>query len=227
MDAVITAQFPIGKLRAAFVGNVLIFTLIGWIAAMLLVLFFQFHFLGPLNEFPQPARTIIFILAAVPGFLFGLWFAKKEINKGHWELTDSTLLRGIYGQQKFPLASIEKIIVGLPANKIAKAFQRAKPGTAPGASVDVLSAVDSRWKTVQTLALASAVKENSMLICFKDGSWLPLRLHLFPNGRSLMEALKERCKDRVIESYNYSPEELKRLRKRDVNELIPPPKREG
>jgi hypothetical protein len=226
MDNVITAEFPISKLRAAFVGNILIFTVIGWIAVMLLVLFFQFHFLGPLYEFPAPIRTIIFIAAVVPGLWFGLWFAKKQINKSRWQLTDSELLWGIHGQQKFPLASIEKIIVGLPPmNAIAKALQKAKPGTALGASVDALSAVDPQWKTNKALAIASAVKENSMLICFTDGSWLPLRLYLFPNGRALMDALRERCKDQVIESYDFSREELRRLRRHDINELIPPPKK--
>lgn len=224
MDDAITAEFPIGKLKAAFFGNVLIFTVIGWIPVMLLVLFLQFHFLGPLNGFPAPWGTIIFIAASVPGFLFALWFARKQINKGRWQLTDSELLCGIYGQQKFPLASVEKIIVGLPpTNAIVKGLQKAKPGTALGATVDVLSAVDSRWKTAKALADASTGKENSMLICFTDGSWLPLRLYLLPNGRELMAALKEQCRNRVIESYEFSPEELRRLRRRDVNELIPPP----
>lgn len=224
MQDAITAQFPIGKLRAAFIGNVAIFTLIGYVAVMLLVLFLQFHFLGPLYQFPRPINILIFVGSAVPGFLFGLWFAKKEINKGCWQLTASELLKGIRGQRKFPLDSIEKIIVGLPpTNALAKALQRAKPGTALGTSVDVLSTVQPAWNTVRDVSLAIAVKENSLLICFKDGSWLPLRLFALPNGRILMDALRDRCKDRVVESFNYSPEEVRRLRGRDMNELIPPP----
>ncbi|HSY44209.1 MAG TPA: hypothetical protein VK811_09895 [Candidatus Acidoferrum sp.] len=161
----------------------------------------------------------------MPGLLFGLWFARKEINKGCWELTDSELLRGIHGQQKFPLASIEKIIVGLPmTNAVGKILQRARPGTALGTSVDALSAVQPIWKTARNVSLAIAIKENSLLICFKDGSWLPLRLFAVPNGPALMDTLRERCEDRVIESYDYSHAEIRRLRRRDMNELIPPPK---
>ena len=140
-------------------------------------------------------KILIFVVTPVPGFLFGLWFANKEINKGRWQLTDSELLRGIHGQQKFPLASIEKIIVGLPT-----------------------------WKTARNVSLAIAIKENSLLICFKDGSWLPLRLIAVPNGPALMDTLRERCEDRVIESYDYSHADIRRLRRRDMNELIPPPK---
>lgn len=226
MDDTITAQFPISKLGAAFVGNILIFTVIGWIPVMLLVLFLQFHFLGPLNGFPAPWGTIIFIAAAIPGFLFAVWFAKKQTYKGCWQLTKSELSCGAYWKQRFPLASIEKIIVGLPpTNAVLRVLQKAKTGTALGTSVDVLSAIDSRWKTVQALALASAVKENSLLICFKDGSWLPLSIFALPNGRALMDALREWCKDRVVESYNFSKEELRCLRRRDPNELIPPSKK--
>src|ERR1700677_4689190 len=221
----ITAQFPIGKLRAAFVGNVLIFTAVGYIDVMLVVLFLQFHFFGALYEFPKSIKILIFAVTPVPGLLFGLWFARKEINKGCWELTDTELLRGIYNQQKFPLASIEKIIVGLPmTNAVGKVLQQAKPGTALGVSVDVLSTIQPVIKTVKVLAVLSTVKENSLLICFKDGSWLPLRFFALPNGRALMDALRERCKDRVVESYNFSPNELRRLCRRDANGLIPPPK---
>jgi hypothetical protein len=100
-------------------------------------------------------------------------------------------------------------------------FQRAKPGTMAGASLTALSTVNPRRNTVRGVCLASAQKENSLLICFKDGAWLPLRLFLLPNGTAIMDALKERFKDRLCQSYNYSAEELRRLRRRDVNELIP------
>jgi hypothetical protein len=190
------------------------------------IAFLQFHFGGPDYELPHRYVIPVLFVAAIPGFLFSLWFSKKMLNKQYWQLTDSELSCGIHGQQKFPLASIEKIIVGLPPmNAVLKVLQRAKPGTALGTSVDVLSAVDPRWNTLRNLALASAEKENSMLICFKDGSMLPLRLYLFPNGKTLMDALKERCKDRVVQSYDYTPEDIRRLRRRDVNELIPAPKR--
>jgi hypothetical protein len=230
MYETITAQFPMDKLRVNFLGNIFIFTLIGWIAVTLLGLFLvmfllQHHIQVPLQRFPRPIGILLLIGMAVPGFLFGLWFAKKEMNKGCWQLTSTELQCGTHGQQKFPLSSIEKIIVGLPAtNAVVKVLQKAKRGTALGTTVDVLSTIQPILNTARNLSVAGAIKDNSLLICFKDGSWLPLRLFALPDGRALMDALRERCKDRVIESHNFSPEELKRLRRRDPNELIPAPK---
>jgi hypothetical protein len=192
---------------------------------MLLWLSLQFHFAGPDYQLPHFLILPIMLVAATPGFLFGLWLARKQLKKQFWRLTDTELSCGISRPQHFPLADIEKIIVGLPVNALGKVFQRAKSGTVAGASVAVLSTVDPRWDTVRKLALASTVKENSLLICFKDGSWLPLRLYLLPNGTAIMDGLKERFKDRLVQDYNYSAEEVRRLRRRDVNELIPAPKR--
>jgi hypothetical protein len=53
---------------------------------------------------------------------------------------------------------------------------------------------------------------------------LPLRLFVLPNGTAIIDELKERFKDRLVQDYNYSAEEVRRLRRRDVNELIPAPK---
>jgi hypothetical protein len=78
--------------------------------------------------------------------------------------------------------------------------------------------------TVRKLWQARGARENSLLICFKDGSLLPLRIFALPNGTAIMEELKRRFKDRLIDNYNYSPEEIWRLRRRDANELIPAPK---
>jgi hypothetical protein len=205
--------------------TVALVTPIGIVPGMLLMLFIKFNIY---HDQPLPLfLTILLLLAAlVPGFLFGLWFARKSIDKLYWQLTDTELSRGPYRRQKFPLASIDKIIVGLPpANAVVKMLQQAKPGTALGTSVDVLSTVQPGLNMVKNLSLASAMKGNSLLICFKDGSWLPLRLFALPNGRALMDELRERCKDRVVESYTFSREELRRLRRRDTNELIPPPKK--
>jgi len=166
----------------------------------------------------------IMLAAATPGGLVGLWIARKQLKKQFWRLTDTELSCGISRPQIFPLTDIEKIIVGLPVNTLGKIFQRAKPGTVAGASLAALSTVDSRWNTVRGISLAAARKENSLLICFKDGSCLPLRLFLLPNGTAIIEALKEKFKDRLDESYNYSVQEARRLRRRDVNELIPAPK---
>jgi hypothetical protein len=141
--------------------------------------FLQLHFAGPDSRLPQKFIIPIFLAAAIPGFLFALSFSKKALNKGYWQLTDTELSCGTWGRQKFPLASIDKIIVGLPpANTVVKMLQQARPGTALGTSVDVLSTVQPMLNTVKNLSLASAIKENSVLICFNDGSWLPFACSL-------------------------------------------------
>jgi hypothetical protein len=207
--------------KMEFYGTVLLFAVIGMIPIMLLELFLQLHFAGPNYRMPGFLILPFMLAAATPGFFFGLWLARKQLRKQFWRLTDTALSCGIAHPLSFPLAEVEKIIVGLPVSSVAKAFQRAEPGTVAGASVDVLSKIDPGWNTVRSLALASAIKENSMLICFKDGCCLPLRLHLFPNGTAIMDELKERFKDRVVRDYNYSAEEVKKLRRWDVNELMP------
>jgi hypothetical protein len=210
--------------KMEFYGMVLIFAAVGMIAIMMLELFLQFHFGGPDYQLPRFLILPIFLAAATPGCLFGLWFARKQLKKQFWRLTDTELSCGLSRPQSFPLADIEKIIVGLPVGTLGKMFQRAKPGTVADGSVAVLSAIDPRWNTVRGLYVARAQKENSLLICFKDGSKLPLRLFLLPNGTAIIDALKERFKDRLIQSYDYSAKEVRRLRRRDVNELIPAPK---
>ena len=184
----------------------------------LLLILGSFH---PGSRLPPYIIIACFLATTIPTFIFGLGRAKKEIKKMHWELNDTDLSCGISDPQKFPLASIEKIIVGLPSTNepVMKTLQQAKPGTALGTSVDVLSTIQPALKLVRNLAILDAVKENSLLLCFNDGSWLPLKLATLSNGRTLMDALRERCKNRVIESYNYSPDELRSLQRCSANEL--------
>lgn len=210
--------------KFSFVATILMFAAVGLIAIMLLGLFLQFHFAGPDYQLPRRLIAPILLAAATPGFLFGLWFAKKMLNKQYWQLTDTELSCGISRQQRFPLASIEKIFVGLPVKAVEKLFQRAQPGTVTGTSVDVLAKIDPMWNTARSLWQARAARENALLICFKDGSCLPLRLFALPNGTAIINQLKDRCKDRLVQDYSYSAKEVRRLRKRDVNELIPAPK---
>jgi hypothetical protein len=159
----------------ASVGLVFLFTIIGAIPLLLLV---DYLFLNsPSTKPPLPLTIGTFI----PGVLFGLWFARKTINKEYWRLTETELICGSSGRQIFPLASVEKIIVGLPAI---------------GGS-------------------------NALLVCFKDGSRLPLRLYALQNGSEIMMELQEKLKDRLIHNYKYSKEETRKLCVADINELIP------
>jgi hypothetical protein len=73
--------------KFSFVATVAIFTFIGFGAVMLLELFLQFHFAGPDYQLPRRLIAPILLAAAAPGFLFGLWFAKKMLNKQYWQLT--------------------------------------------------------------------------------------------------------------------------------------------
>jgi hypothetical protein len=189
----------------------------------LLLILGSFH---PGSHLPPYMIILCFLATTIPAFIFALKWAKKEIKKMHWELNDAELSCGISNPQKFPLVSIEKIIVGLPSTNepVMKTLQRAKPGTVLGTSVDVVSTVQPAFKLVRNLAILDAVKENSLLLCFNDGSWLAPKLATLSNGRALMDALRERCKNRVIESYNFSPDERRRVQSRSANELIPPPK---
>jgi hypothetical protein len=224
MDGTIVAQPNNFKPKLSYALSVALVTPIGVVPAMLLILILKSSF-SP--NHPWPLYVIIsgFVIGLIPGFVFGLWLAKRSIDRLYWKLTDTELSGGIFKQQKFLLSSIEKIIVGLPpANAIVKILQKAKPGTALGTTVDILGAVQPAYNIARISAIANAIKENSLLICFQDGSWLPLRLYGLPNGLALMGALKQRCKDRVVDSYNFSTEELQRLRRRDANELNPAPK---
>ena len=57
-------------------------------------------------------------------------------------------------------------------------------------------------------------------VMWLNGSCLPLRLFLLPNGTAIMNELRERHKDRLVHNYNYSAEEIRTLRRHDANELI-------
>ena len=204
-----------------FVFSVFLFAIIGMIPVMLLVLFVQFHFNGPGQPWPRWLIPPMMLAALVPSFLFGLRLARKQMRKQFWRLTDTELICGMARPLSFTLAEVEKVIVGLSARPLSKLFQPTKPGMIGDASVNMLSKINPGLDAVRNIYQASAIKGNSLLLCFKDGSRLPLRLFLFPNGNAIMDALKERFKDRLDENYNYSAEEIRKLRRSDVNELIP------
>ena len=204
--------------RVGFFLTVLIFTAIGFIAVSMLGLFLQFQLAGPTYQLPKYLVVPLLLVETIPGFLVGFWIAKKMLNKQRWELTDTELKCGSSGQQVFRLSSIEKIIIGRPTGLIGNILQRDKPGTVTGTTLNVLATLDGNVNVIRQVNLA---KKNSIIVCFDDGSWLPLCLDLIPNGTSITNELKERFKDRLVHNYNFSPEEIRRLRTRDINELIP------
>jgi hypothetical protein len=214
-----TGQTDRFRKKKEFVGTIFVFTMIGMVAVLLAALPLIYSLKGWDYTLPKYLQLPLFLAAAVPGFLFGVSYAKKQLEKQHWELTDTELSCGRRSRQIFPLGAIEKIIVGLPSGFIGKQLQKDKPGSVAGASLDILSATDPTWSAVRQRYLPA--RENSLVLCFNDSSWLPICLYAFPNGAAIMDQLKLRFKDRLIYHYNFSPEEVRRLRRRDINELIP------
>ena len=201
--------------RIASFFLVLMFSVIGAIPLLLLISYLY------LNTPATRPPAALMICTLIPGFLFGIFYGRKTWNKVNWRLTDSELICGTSGKMVFPLRSVEKVIVGLPTGTVGKVLKRDKPGSVVSAGLDVITAINPSGSFVRRAYVP--LRENSLLLCFADGSWLPLSLYLTPNGAQIMETLKERFKDRLVHNYEYSPEETRLLRSRDINELIPAP----
>jgi hypothetical protein len=197
----------------AAVFLVFLFTIIGAIPLLLLA---NYLYLNSPSTKPPPPLTIC---TFIPGFLFGLWYARKTLNKEYWRLTETELICGSSVQQVFPLASIEKVIVGLPIGIVGEVLKHDKPGSAVSAGLDTLSVIAPVSNAVRKIYLPA--RRDALLLCFKDGSRLPLRLFALPNGQAVMAELQEKLSDRLIRDYDYSPEEIRLLRTADINELIP------
>ncbi|HUA64283.1 MAG TPA: hypothetical protein VME24_00445 [Alphaproteobacteria bacterium] len=86
---------PAWVLKKSFFMSIVVFTLIGFGAMMLLELSIQFHFAGPDYQLPHWLTAPVFLVAAAPGFLFGIWFGKRTLNKTYWRLTDTEMSCGI------------------------------------------------------------------------------------------------------------------------------------
>ncbi len=197
----------------AAVVLVFVFTIIGAIPLLLLINCLYLN--SPSTKPPLPLT----ICTMIPGFLFGVGYARKILNKEHWRLTETELICGSSGQQVFSLASIEKVIVGLPIGVVGEVLKRDKPGSAVSGGLTILSVIAPILNTVRRIYLPA--RRNALLLCFKDGSRLPVRLYALPNGPSFMAELQKKLSDRLVQDYDYSPEEIRLLGTADINELIP------
>ncbi len=121
------------------------------------------------------------------------WFLWHLLDRVYWCLTDVELIGGRHRDTRLSLSSLQKIVIGLP-------HKYPIPG--------------------MELFVSPRTRLHSLLLCFSDGSLLPMHLHGLPNGSRLMEELISRCSDRVDQHYKYSEEEIRVLRKADVNVLI-------
>jgi hypothetical protein len=169
-------------------------TAIGSILPMLALRYFADH--NPMARLPwwTWAGALLF------GAALALWFVKRTIDRECWRLTDSELVGGWSGGLRLPLSSIEKVIVGLPAEW-------------PIPGMDKVSSPRLR----EALVLG---KDRSLLLKFQGGAMLPLTLHRIPNGSALLSELVSRLQDRVATNHSYSEKETRLLRRADPNALI-------
>jgi hypothetical protein len=167
------------------------------IAAILPLLLVQSHYVHtPTGTAPAWEIVGVLLLGAVVAF----WFTSRLVNRHFWRLTRSELIGGITGNVRYPLASIEKIIIGLPDQMPIR-----------GTSAIVSPALKELYAEKQAA---------SLLVIFQDGALLPLKLRAMANGSMLMDELVDRLQNLVVRDYVYSDKEIKILRSAVPNMLI-------
>ena len=152
---------------------------------------------------------------SVFGVIFSFWCTRGMRNRDYWRLTETELIHGRNGRIRFPLSSVEKVVVGLPKNirpfgagdwsgpyHWLKKAGSSLPAETPVPSMDKLGLI--------------AENRIPLIVMFRDGGLLRLFLHLEPNGTALMLELVTRLKDRVDLSYSFSAEEMKQLGRVDI-----------
>lgn len=126
-------------------------------------------------------------------------------RKPHFELTDSTLRigRGAYATV-IPLEEIESAVFGLPAHT-------------PWWFRIMRFAPQSRG----THGFISMTRANTLFLRFGSGRYVPLCLYYtwMQNGRELMEALRERLREKLVGAESYTPAEMKALRLAKFNRV--------
>lgn len=140
----------------------------------------------------RPPVDVCRIIGGIGAIVAG-WIMLRVMDRLYWCLSKAELIGGRRGNLRLPLSCLDKIVIGLP-NKFL----------IPG---------------MEKVALPH-IRASSILLCFSDGSLLPMHLHGMPNGSLLMNELVSRFSERVDENYSYSEEEVKILRKAEVNVLI-------
>ena len=166
-------------------------------AAILPLLLVQSHYIHT----PAGTAPLWEIIGAVMfGAVVSLWFTSRLLNRHYWRLSAFELIGGMTGKVRYPLSSIEKIVIGLPG-------QMPIPGTGAFASP-------------ATKELYVEKQATSLLVTFRDGALLPLKLRAMANGAVLMDELISRLNDRVVRDYVYSEKEIRILRGAVPNMLI-------
>jgi hypothetical protein len=181
----------------AYIAGFFGFTAIAAILPLLAVTWFYIN----MRSGRAPAWVIVSVLLF--GAVVALWFICTLIGRQCWRLSESELITGITGKVRYPLSSIERIIVGLPGQI-----------PIPGSSALLSPAMKELYAEIQ---------KSSLLLVFRDGSMLPLKLRLLINGSRLTDTLLERLRERVVRDYAYSKPEIALLRRADPNALIRKP----
>lgn len=101
-----------------YIGGFPFIACIASLPPMLLLLLIEFHVKTPSGQVPFPARMAALAFPLVFGSCVSFWLINRCVNRQYWRLTDSELIGGIRRQIRLPLASIEKVIVGLPARSV-------------------------------------------------------------------------------------------------------------
>jgi hypothetical protein len=171
------------------------FTCIGAILPMLGVSWLYID--SPQGRAPASALIGCLFFGAALAF----WFARRELNRKYWLLTETELVAGKWGCKHLPLSSIKKIIAGSP------------PLSAPVAGVS-------------KLGFSAAIRErvaqaniNALLLIFEDGRLLLLKLSCLDNGPILTNELVNRLADRVVRNHPFTDKEIRFLRPVDPNAL--------
>jgi hypothetical protein len=170
-------------------------------AAVLPLMIFTWFFLNtPSGRAPGWTVALSFLVGAAAS----VWFTGSLIGPRLWCLTDSELINGIRGKKRYPLSSIQKVIVGLPDQL-------------SGTWVGELASVSDKYGTFEDYVES---RPNALLLVFQDGSMLPLTLHKVMNGPLLKFTLAERLKDRVIHDYKFSEQELRLLKRAERDRKV-------
>lgn len=153
--------------------------------------------LGGLLDF-KPTGAQLLGGWAITTALITLFALNIDRRKPHFELTDTALSigRGTYATV-IPLVEIESAVFGLPEYT-------------PWWFRVMRFALQSR-RAYDSISVARA---NSLFIRFGERRYVPLCLYYtwMQNGRELMEALRERLKEKMVGAESYTPTEIAALK---------------
>jgi hypothetical protein len=197
----------------------LVFGLIGSIPSALIVNYFYL-------DKPYAKPPVLLMLATFfPGLCFGIWYALNLRNRHCWTLTDTDLIGGI-GKKTFSLASMVKIVVGLPNETFVRGLGKILEDDEPGSTTSTVLSTSSILipqigMVRQNYKTRKFQRERTLLVILADGALLPLFLFFSENGEVLMGELEGKLKDRLIFNYDFSPEQAHKLSMVEANVLIP------